>query len=61
VQTILRREAYPNPYETLKQLTRTNARVTKESMNVFIDGLDVREEVKAELRLLSPFNYTGIS
>lgn len=60
VQTILRREAYPNPYETLKNLTRTNSKITRESMREFIDQLEIREEVKVELRNLSPFNYTGI-
>ncbi len=59
IQTILRREGYPNPYETLKQLTRTNEKVTAESIAVFIDGLDVEESVKDELRRLSPHSYTG--
>ena len=59
IQTILRREGYPNPYETLKQLTRTNAKVTAESIAAFIDTLAVSPEVKAELRRLSPHTYTG--
>lgn len=59
IQTILRREGYPHPYETLKQLTRTNAQVTAESIAAFIDTLDVSDEVKAELRCLSPHSYTG--
>lgn len=59
IQTILRREGYPNPYETLKQLTRTNAKVTAESIAEFIETLDVNEGVKAELRRLSPHSYTG--
>jgi len=60
VQTILRREGYPHPYETLKALTRTNARVTEESMHAFIDSLEVPDAVKAELRRITPENYTGI-
>ncbi|MDE6267759.1 MAG: adenylosuccinate lyase [Muribaculaceae bacterium] len=59
IQTILRREGYPKPYETLKELTRTNAAVTAESISAFIDTLDVTPEVKAELRRLSPHTYTG--
>lgn len=59
IQTVLRREGYPNPYETLKALTRTNARITKESIREFIDTLDVAEEIKDELRAFSPMNYTG--
>lgn len=60
IQTILRREGYPNPYEALKQLTRTNEAITEEKIASFIEGLDVSESVKAELRALSPFSYTGI-
>ena len=60
VQTILRREGYPNPYETLKALTRTNNVVTEASMHDFIDGLDVSDAVKAELRRITPANYTGM-
>ena len=60
VQTILRREGYPNPYEALKALTRTNKTVTEESMHTFIDALDVPEAVKDELRQITPRNYTGI-
>lgn len=59
IQTILRREGYLNPYETLKNLTRTNAKVTAESIAEFIDALDVSDEVKAELHRLSPATYTG--
>ena len=59
IQTILRREEYPNPYEALKQLTRVNTGVTAESIAGFIDGLDVSESVKAELRALTPSTYTG--
>lgn len=60
IQTILRREGYPKPYETLKALTRTNSTITEESIKEFIDGLNVDESVKAELRNITPFNYTGI-
>ncbi len=60
IQTILRREQYPNPYEALKALTRTNERINEQSIKTFIEGLDVSEEVKEELREISPFNYTGI-
>lgn len=59
IQTILRREGYPHPYETLKQLTRTNSKVTAQSIAEFIDTLAVSEDVKAELRRLSPHTYTG--
>ena len=59
IQTVLRREGYPNPYETLKALTRTNAEVTEQSIEEFIDTLDVRPEVKARLKELTPLNYTG--
>jgi adenylosuccinate lyase len=60
IQTILRRENYPNPYEALKALTRTNEAITRESIRTFIDGLDVSEPVKDELRKLSPQTYTGV-
>lgn len=60
IQTILRREAYPHPYEALKALTRTNSAITEESIRHFIDGLDVSENVKNELRAITPHNYTGI-
>lgn len=59
IQTILRREGYPHPYETLKQLTRTNAEVTAQSISDFIDTLNVSAEVKEELRALSPSTYVG--
>ncbi len=61
IQTVLRREGYANPYEALKALTRKNEKVTRESMHAFIDELEVNDSVKAELKLISPFNYTGIS
>ena len=60
IQTILRREGYPNPYEALKALTRTNTTVTGESMQEFIEGLDVSDAVKAELKQITPWNYTGV-
>lgn len=60
IQTILRRERYPNPYEALKELTRTNQRITKESIRAFIDTLDVSDKVREELHRISPSNYTGI-
>ena len=60
IQTILRREAYPNPYETLKALTRTNEGITAETIAGFIDTLDVSESVKDELRAITPSTYTGI-
>lgn len=59
IQTILRREGYPNPYETLKELTRTGKALSAVTIREFIDGLDVSESVKEELRNLTPFNYTG--
>jgi len=59
IQTILRREGYPKPYETLMQLTRTNQKITSESIRIFIDSLDVSDELKDELRAISPFNFTG--
>ena len=60
IQTILRREGYPNPYETLKALTRTGAAISHESIATFIETLDVSEAVKAELRQITPGNYTGV-
>lgn len=60
IQTILRREAFPHPYEALKALTRTNHVITKEAIESFIDGLDVEERVKEELRKITPHTYTGM-
>lgn len=60
IQTILRREGFANPYEALKGLTRTNERINKESISRFIDGLEVSEDVKKELKQITPQNYTGI-
>jgi adenylosuccinate lyase len=60
IQTVLRREAYPQPYEALKALTRKNEKITANSIAQFIDNLTVSESIKAELRAISPFNYVGI-
>jgi adenylosuccinate lyase len=60
IQTILRREAYANPYEALKGLTRTNEKITQKSMADFIDSLEISNEIKAELKAITPNNYTGI-
>lgn len=60
IQTILRREAYPHPYEALKALTRTNQAITEESIKNFIETLEVSEDVKKELRAITPHSYTGI-
>jgi adenylosuccinate lyase len=59
IQTILRREGYPNPYEALLDLTRTNEKVTFESISNFIENLDLSETIKAELKAITPFSYTG--
>ena len=60
IQTILRREAYPNPYEALKALTRTNEKMTEETIHAFVQTLNVSDSVKAELMAITPYNYTGI-
>ena len=60
IQTVLRREAYPHPYEALKALTRTNEAITQERIAHFIDTLEVSEDVKQELRAITPHNYTGM-
>ena len=60
IQTILRREAYPNPYEALKALTRKNEKINQESMHEFINSLDVSSEIRDELLKITPHNYTGI-
>jgi adenylosuccinate lyase len=60
IQTVLRREAYPKPYEALKALTRKNEAITERTIKEFIETLAVSETIKAELRVISPFNYTGI-
>jgi adenylosuccinate lyase len=59
IQTILRREGYPNPYEALLDLTRTNQKISRESIRNFIENLNVTDELKEELRAITPFNYTG--
>ncbi len=61
IQTILRRENYPNPYEALKELTRGNAAITQKSMQAFIKGLKVSADVKKELTAITPYNYTGVN
>lgn len=60
IQTILRREGYPKPYEALKDLTRTNEKITQDSISKFIEGLAVSDKIKQELKQISPFNYTGL-
>ncbi len=60
IQTILRREGYPNPYEALKGLTRTNQEINQDSLLTFIDALEIDTKIKAELKKITPFNYTGI-
>ena len=60
IQTILRREAYPNPYEALKALTRTNQKMTEQTIHEFIQGLDVSDDIKEELMAITPSNYTGV-
>ena len=60
IQTVLRREAYPNPYEALKALTRTNTKMTEETIHEFIQDLKVSDEIKEELMAITPWSYTGI-
>ena len=60
IQTILRREGYPHPYEALKQLTRTNQKITEQSIHTFISQLEVSDAVKAELMAITPQSYTGL-
>lgn len=60
IQTVLRKENYPNPYEALKALTRTNEKITQASIQKFIDSLEVTNELKNKLKAISPFNYTGV-
>ncbi len=60
IQTILRREGIPNPYEMLKDLTRKNEKIDKGSIHNFIERLDVSDEIKTELRKITPHNYTGV-
>ncbi|NQX96941.1 MAG: adenylosuccinate lyase [Flavobacteriales bacterium] len=60
IQTVLRREGYPKPYEALKELTRTNEKITGASISNFIDGLNVSDKIKTELKQITPFNFTGV-
>jgi adenylosuccinate lyase len=60
IQTILRREGYPNPYEALKGLTRTNEKIDQKSIADFIDTLQVADDIKKELKVITPSNYTGV-
>jgi adenylosuccinate lyase len=60
IQTVLRREGFDKPYETLKQLTRTNTKIGEKEIHAFIDELNVSEIVRAELKMITPFNFTGI-
>ncbi len=60
IQTILRREGYHNPFEALKELTRTNKKINKEVIRSFIDSLDINDDLKEELKKISPYNYTGL-
>lgn len=60
IQTILRREGYPKPYEALKELTRTNEAVTQKTIAAFVEGLNVSDQVKTELKAITPWNYTGV-
>lgn len=60
IQTVLRREGYPKPYEALKELTRTNEKITAESIASFIETLNVSDDIKAELKQITPFNFTGV-
>ena len=60
IQTILRREGYPNPYEALKALTRINSEINKKTIKEFIDSLEIQNKIKNELKEISPSNYTGI-
>lgn len=60
IQTILRREGYPKPYETLKELTRTNEKLDQKAIHHFIDSLNIKDAVKEELKKITPFNYTGV-
>jgi adenylosuccinate lyase len=60
IQTILRREGYPNPYEALKALTRKNEKITQHALSIFIDTLNVKDELKEELKKITPFSYIGV-
>jgi len=60
IQTILRKEGYPNPYEALKELTRKNEKITPQAIHDFIEGLEIKKELKEQLKRISPYNYVGI-
>ena len=60
IQTVLRREGYPKPYEALKALTRTNGIINEEAIHAFIDTLNVSDNIKAELKTITPHSYTGM-
>jgi adenylosuccinate lyase len=60
IQTILRKEGYPNPYEALKIFTRVNEKITKQTITSFIDQLKISDKVKKRLKEITPFNYTGV-
>jgi len=60
IQTILRREGYPKPYEALKELTRTNDAITEATIEAFVETLNVSDDVKTELKAITPWNYTGV-
>jgi adenylosuccinate lyase len=60
IQTILRREGHPNPYEALLELTRTNEKISRQRIEAFIDTLEVSDKIKKELKAITPQNYTGI-
>jgi len=60
IQTILRKEGYPNPYEALKELTRKNEKITQQAIHSFIDGLAIEKGLKEKLKQISPYNYVGI-
>ena len=60
IQTVLRREGYPKPYEALKELTRKNSKINKDYLHSFIDKLKIDDKIKKELKQISPYNYTGI-
>lgn len=60
IQTVLRKEGFSNPYEALKSLTRTNKKITRETIHDFVDNLDIKPEIKAQLKKITPFNYTGV-
>src|SRR5690606_40137790 len=60
IQTILRREGYPKPYEALKDFTRTNERISQKTIAAFVEGLDVSDTIREEIKAISPWNYTGV-